>query len=526
MTPSSPSSRGMPELAARFRRLSPFAQEVLFAAAWITPARGFPGAEVARLLERQGAPRGAVEPALRELVEQGFLRGRAHPAYSGWYWFPSEQAVPLGLLATVARNERLPAEARFLVEGEAVEAKAASRGALAVAELVRLAGELECQPARFRRSGGLYKRDAQRLAGVLDPAPLAASAPAWRHFDAFARPGLDAGLLAIPFQQEEPELRPLLAAALATGLAEETGELLLASPSWIARLESNPPERVWQAVLAASLGGLARHEGRVEILRALLLQAGERWFAPARWLRACVPYLEPFELQACYEAASVLLFTLAQVGVLEAGLLPAPPRAGREGAEEAAVRLAPPSRTLFEEAPAPTVYEPDSRFHLLPTGEALAPPFLAPAVLARLELLGERRRVDRVTAYRLTAASLRRALERGWKPDALLDWIEAHASAPLPDAVRFQLSEWTGRWGQVQLLEVLLLECAGEELADRLLADPRLAPCFNGRLDPRRLVVRSDRLDDLRRRLEEAGLPLPRRIERPSEAARPALGRK
>ena len=65
-----------------------------------------------------------------------------------------------------------------------------------------------------------------------------------------------------------------------------------------------------------------------------------------------------------------------------------------------------------------------------------------PAHLWPLLALAEAETLDRVSAYRITAASLRGALRRGLAFDQVIRFLESRTGGPLPDAVRVTLDDW------------------------------------------------------------------------------------
>ncbi len=108
--------------------------------------------------------------------------------------------------------------------------------------------------------------------------------------------------------------------------------------------------------------------------------------------------------------------------------------------------------------------------------------------------------------YQLTPASLAAAREQGLHATALEGWFSQRTGGPLTPAARLLL---TGSQSPApRLRRHLVLQVAAAELADGLLQWPQTRGLIADRLGPTALVVAEEHLDELRRRLAEAGIAL------------------
>jgi hypothetical protein len=108
--------------------------------------------------------------------------------------------------------------------------------------------------------------------------------------------------------------------------------------------------------------------------------------------------------------------------------------------------------------------------------------------------------------YRLTPASLAAAREQGMNATVLEGWFQQRTGQPLTAAARLLLTG--ARSPAPRLRRHLVLHVASAELADGLLQWPQTRALIADRLGPTALVVEEDLLDELRRRLVEAGIVL------------------
>jgi hypothetical protein len=104
--------------------------------------------------------------------------------------------------------------------------------------------------------------------------------------------------------------------------------------------------------------------------------------------------------------------------------------------------------------------------------------------------------------YRLTAASLALASQKGLKAAQLAGFLQAHCQAPFPPALLRSLENWQRFGPQARLERMILLRVERAEILDELLASPA-APWIGERLNPLTAILKPGRdrqvLDQLAR---------------------------
>lgn len=103
---------------------------------------------------------------------------------------------------------------------------------------------------------------------------------------------------------------------------------------------------------------------------------------------------------------------------------------------------------------------------MLDDGELLAPPSADYRVLWMLELVAERVSEDVISVYRLSRASVQRAIASGWSGKEAASFLEMASGNPLPPVVRSSLAEWGGEYtGEAKSAAVpypLMESCAAD----------------------------------------------------------------
>lgn len=173
-----------------------------------------------------------------------------------------------------------------------------------------------------------------------------------------------------------------------------------------------------EAALAASLTGA--------------LAERMHWERPLAGAR--VTHLLPTTLR---EAERLGLFALGTITDLGQALM-----SGEESTPDPAAMAAQLAQTLPPTAE--TVHIP-SDLTVVPTGTP------SPALVAGLNILADRETHGPLPTYRISSASLHRALDAGWSPAQVREFLTAHSSAELPPSLRTLLDDAARTWRGVDI---------------------------------------------------------------------------
>ncbi len=112
---------------------------------------------------------------------------------------------------------------------------------------------------------------------------------------------------------------------------------------------------------------------------------------------------------------------------------------------------------------------------------ALAP--VSELLLVRLDRFAERVSMEHIAQYRLTKASVTRAIQMGLRAETIQEELERAASGDLPQNVRYSLVEWERQARRVELWQsATLIEVDDAALLDALFADDETRALFGRRL--------------------------------------------
>ena len=110
----------------------------------------------------------------------------------------------------------------------------------------------------------------------------------------------------------------------------------------------------------------------------------------------------------------------------------------------------------------------------------------------------------------VTAASLRRGLDRGLTPQDLAEWYARRTGGDVPPAVRLLLAARPRARAvpPLKAARMLVLTLPDAGLLDGLLQHPATRPWLGDRLGPTAVAIPEDRLESLREALKELGIDL------------------
>jgi len=190
------------------------------------------------------------------------------------------------------------------------------------------------------------------------------------------------------------------------------------------------------------------------------------------------------------ERDSFTFAPLVRIGLLEMGTW----------GQEKFYRLSPRAQALLH----PPEDDGFRQFYLTPSFEMMAPAGLAPILLFRMGELSELTACDRANTYRITEASIERALERGWRRDDVLQFLRDNSQLGLPENVEQTLKGWIGHRGDVEFHDVTLLTVHRSQIR-RIESMKRIKPFLLHRFAPGMYAVDRSRKDELASLLESSG---------------------
>ena len=148
-------------------------------------------------------------------------------------------------------------------------------------------------------------------------------------------------------------------------------------------------------------------------------------------------------------------------------------------------------------------YEWESSFVLQPNYEILASSNLSPEIRWKLNLIAEIHQASQVITYKLTPQSIYNSLRSGMLENEILEFLETYSKTDIPQNIKLSIQEWGAQYGQVYFMDVMLLRCKNERLAQELKSSKQIAKCILGEISPTDLVISRERFKELKRLLQK-----------------------
>jgi hypothetical protein len=150
-----------------------------------------------------------------------------------------------------------------------------------------------------------------------------------------------------------------------------------------------------------------------------------------------------------------------------------------------AFRLAPDIGVVLSDAPLESDEQTWGRLIVQPNFELVALAPVSEALLVNLDRFAERVSLEHIAQYRLTKASVTRAIQMGLHAGEIQEALERAAGGDLPQNVRYSLVEWERQARRVEMWrETTLFEVDDAALLDALFADETTRPLLRRRLSP------------------------------------------
>jgi hypothetical protein len=85
----------------------------------------------------------------------------------------------------------------------------------------------------------------------------------------------------------------------------------------------------------------------------------------------------------------------------------------------------------------------------------------------------------------------------------ILEFLETYSKTNIPQNIKLSIQEWGARYGQVYFMDVMLLRCKNERLAQELKSSKPIAKHILGEISPTDLVISREKIEELKRLLEK-----------------------
>lgn len=177
--------------------------------------------------------------------------------------------------------------------------------------------------------------------------------------------------------------------------------------------------------------------------------------------------------------------------------------------DDVAIRVTDLGRHLLYDEPIES-YEFESSFLIQPNHEVLASSYLAPELRWKLNYIAELHQADQMSTYKFSAESIYKGLRTGFSLDEILAFLKTHSKTGIPQNVEISIKDWAERYGQIYLMDVMLLRCKNARIAQEIKASKRIGRYILGEISSTDLVVSRQQSKKLLALLEKQDyMPLP-----------------
>ena len=156
--------------------------------------------------------------------------------------------------------------------------------------------------------------------------------------------------------------------------------------------------------------------------------------------------------------------------------------------EDVAIRVTDLGQSLFNGEPIES-YKFESSFIVQPNHEVLASSYLAPELRWKLNHIAELHQADQMSTYRFSAESIYKGLCSGFSLDEILAFLKTYSKTSIPQNVEISIKDWAERYGQIYLMDVILLRCKNERIAQEIRASKQVERYILGEISPTDFVV-------------------------------------
>jgi len=132
--------------------------------------------------------------------------------------------------------------------------------------------------------------------------------------------------------------------------------------------------------------------------------------------------------------------------------------------------------------------------------------FPSPHIIYAVEQLAVRESVDKVWKYRLTPESVKLAVASGMPSEEIIRFLDSNARKPLPQNVRYSISDWGGKAHLAQGFTSVVFEADSPESLRQAMAVPKFRKLVSRELSERVVCLCSELSEEVLQQLREAGV--------------------
>jgi hypothetical protein len=266
-----------------------------------------------------------------------------------------------------------------------------------------------------------------------------------------------------------------------------------------------------QTARMGSIGGFGNEWSRryLQIFEDRFLHAYPRWTDFSKLLHSGKDISES-PMGQSYDFQNYLNLYFS-VGILEEGRL--------DG--HYYYRLSPEGAYALGAQPVSPVLPLEGNFYLQPSLEVLFPYNLDPKIRWKLSAFTQLEKADQMMSARLSQESITQGIDGGMELDEILRFLKEYSKTGVPQNVEYSIREWGEKYGQVYLMDALILRIRHPEMVQAIRGIKDVSKHILGEITPQDLIVKGSGAGQILKALTKAGYSPLKDIQFPSDEQKP-----
>lgn len=141
--------------------------------------------------------------------------------------------------------------------------------------------------------------------------------------------------------------------------------------------------------------------------------------------------------------------------------------------------------------------EEEEHFYIQPNFEIISTVNLKPVLRWELDGFCDISKIEKTIHYLITKASIHRAMSNDKSIEEILKFLKKYSKSGVPQNIEYSLREWASSYGNVYLMDVILLRCRSEELAKEISSIQAIGDNIIGRVTEKDLIINRPFADDV-----------------------------
>lgn len=133
--------------------------------------------------------------------------------------------------------------------------------------------------------------------------------------------------------------------------------------------------------------------------------------------------------------------------------------------------------------------EEEKHFYIQPNFEIISTVNLNPMIRWELDSFCDIGKIERTIHYWITKGSIHRAMSNEKRIEEILGFLKNYSKSGVPQNVEYTVKGWAASYGNVSMMDIILLRCRSDELAKEISSIPAINESTVGKITERDLII-------------------------------------